>query len=205
MRWIVFVAAVILALLVLRDCRDSDTPEGQRADSTLAEEPAWRDTVKAQDDTIAAMNVIIQQQADSLAIAKKKAVEAEQKGQDAVADAKRADSNAEVSLDSMRAARDQWRRAALHYSQVVVPAYQAQIAAAVRLQASTQAAADTLKAQRDASRNREARVAKDLADLREATKPHGFRALGLELPSWTDEVLLVTASAVTTYAVTQRR
>lgn len=201
--WLVLAACLIVAALVLRGgCPAPDTPEGQRADTVLAERPAWADTVRRQDAAIDSLTAVIRRQADSVAEADRRARVAVSMGRAALADAERADSTAEESLDAMRTARDQWRRAALHYSQAVVPAFQSQMAAAARLQATTEAQRDSALTQRDEARRREAKTATALAGLREATRPSsGINVLGLHLPEWTDEVALGLGAGYVGYRV----
>lgn len=201
-QWIVVIAALVLAVFLVRNCfTEGDTPEGQRADSVLAERPAWEDTVRRQNLAIDSLSAVIGRQADSLVRAGERAAKAERAGRSAIADAERADSTAEESLDAMRAARDQWRGAALHYAQVVVPAFQQQVAAAARLQLVTEEQRDSALTQRDEARRREAKTARSLADLRSATKPGAPELLGLRIPAWADEAVLVAGAGVLGYAV----
>lgn len=201
---VVWALALVGVYLIARSCFGGDTPEGHRADSTLAEAPHWADTVRRQNATIAKL-------VDSIA------------GQDTVIRHwKRVAHTRLASADTAQAVVDStvaagvpagvdpavfWkqafeaqRRVAASLRTETIPALLATIAADSAGMRLRDAKADTLEAQRDEARRRVARVTNDLAALREATRP-GFDVFGVHLPGWVDNAASAALGVGIGYAV----
>lgn len=200
---VVTLAVAGLVVLSRTACRDGTTAVERRVDSTLATEPAWRDTVRARDSVIAA---------NKREAARLKKLSADQRTRADQAEAKAdslqqwADDLAEVPTNIGQAEQNIRLRTAL--------AAQKQASAQLRVtigdlkaQRSTDSLrleqADRTIAEQNLWRSQDqvkiAKLYEDLNALRAEGKRRG-KFLGF-LPPWADEALMVAGTAVVAYKV----
>jgi hypothetical protein len=199
-----FLVAVLLGQL--RCGKSSDA--GARADSVLADTVYRVDTLR-QDSAIAALDSALAKQERAAKWWRDSVAKLERRGADLVksgqavdsADALRPGLTPQDSILRLTASRNIWRRAALYYSQDVVPGLKREVEMATAGKLMALAKADTLQGQRDYARNRVNEMTREFQSYRDATK-EGIKLGPLTLPDWVDEAALVVGSVAVTCAVT---
>jgi hypothetical protein len=199
-----FFVAFILGQLKCGKSSDA----GTRADSVLADTVYRVDTLR-QDSAIAALDSALAKQERAAKWWRDSVAKLERRGADLVksgqavdsADALRPGLTPQDSILRLTASRNIWRRAALYYSQDVVPGLKREVEMATAGKLLAMAKADTLQGQRDYARNRVNEMTREFQDYRNATK-EGIRLGPLTLPDWVDEAALVVGSVAVTCAVT---
>jgi hypothetical protein len=194
--------------LLWYSCSPPSSGHGQRADSVLADTVFRVDTLR-QDSVIARLDSALAAEERKAKALRDSVARLNRWGRELIGMGQAVDSGDALqpgmtqgdSISRLRASRDIWRKAALHYSQQVVPALERQVQMETAAKLTALAKADTLEGQRDYARARVNVLTREFQAYRDATK-EGIRLGPITLPGWVDEAALVVVSVGATCAAT---